>query len=84
MQGYNDKLLDLLWRILDTVLEFRNQMKEERFELMKEKLHLEYKNVKIEQPYQTALYESSYLLETMRWHFHAYLQEIECKKQSLG
>eukprot|EP01006_Ploeotia_vitrea_P044505 TRINITY_DN66835_c8_g9_i1.p1 TRINITY_DN66835_c8_g9~~TRINITY_DN66835_c8_g9_i1.p1 ORF type:complete len:1085 (-),score=521.06 TRINITY_DN66835_c8_g9_i1:2330-5323(-) len=65
VSGYNHKLPVLLNRI---VLRMRAlEVKEDRFELIRETLERSYKNFYLEQPYYHAMYHNWLLLETRRW-----------------
>lgn len=68
--GYNHTLPALAQAVLDQLLGFR--VREERFQVVKEKLGRDFANMKYDQPYQYALYCMNVLLEARRWHISDY------------
>lgn len=46
-------------------------------QVQKEAARREYHNLRYDQPYQTALYHASVLLQYSRWHFTEYEAELE-------
>lgn len=63
--GYNDRLIVLLNKVVDTIKTFRPT--EERFEIIKEKLLKEYKNFGYSVPYGQIGYYSTFLLYDQTW-----------------
>jgi insulysin len=74
LQGYNHKLGVLLDTIVRKMSGF--QADPERFELIKEKLIRNYRNFDLEQPYQHALYYTTYLTQEKLWTNQEKLHEL--------
>lgn len=74
VHGYNDKLKSLLQTIVDRIANFT--VNPERFPLILDSIERQFENFDKEQPYQHALYSSSYLMEQPRWHIQEYLATI--------
>eukprot|EP00873_Tetraselmis_striata_P029260 jgi/Tetstr1/449524/TSEL_036612.t1 len=72
--GYSHKLGVLLDKVLSHILEF--EVKEDRFMVCKEQLTREYANMRYEQPYQRAMYQTSILFDAKRWHIGEYMAVI--------
>ena len=82
LSGYHHRLPRLSMEVVSAVLLSSSTsdvyntsdavIKEDRFEVAKEKLKKEYANMKFEQPYQVALYELAMAVEAKRWHVKDY------------
>ncbi|KAI9477913.1 MAG: Metalloenzyme, LuxS/M16 peptidase-like protein [Benjaminiella poitrasii] len=75
MGGYNDKLPDLLNKVVQKMRDFK--VDPERFKLLKDQLSRSYKNFSLEPPYQHALYYLSYLTQDKMWTNAEKLAELE-------
>ncbi|KAJ3326456.1 Insulinase (Peptidase M16) [Blyttiomyces sp. JEL0837] len=73
--GYNDKLSNLLHRIIMTIKTL--QIKPDRFKAIKEQLTRNYKNWTMEQPYQHATYFVSYITQEKLWSSEEKLEVLK-------
>jgi insulysin len=74
LNGYNDKLPDLTRRIIEAA---RNlQVRQDRLEVMKEKLKRDWKNFFMSQSYQLSDYYTRYILTHGAWTMEEQLQEV--------
>jgi insulysin len=64
--GYNDKISLLAGRVAGTIANL--EVKEDRFNVVKEKRRLSYRNFEKEQPYQWVLYNVTQGTRVPRWH----------------
>ncbi|KAL3136082.1 hypothetical protein ABBQ32_007106 [Trebouxia sp. C0010 RCD-2024] len=74
VSGYNHKLMKLAEAVLREVADFK--VEADRFQVQKDALQKDYSNIKYEQPYQSAMYQQSVLVEAKRWHVHSYEEAI--------
>jgi insulysin len=74
MKGYNCKQHVLLQKVIEKMTNL--VIEEDRFLLLKESLHREYKNFQFEAPYQRALYNVNLIIEHTRWTIEEYLEAI--------
>ncbi|KAG8980709.1 Insulinase (Peptidase M16), partial [Tulasnella sp. 427] len=75
LSGYNEKLVVLLKVVLDKIKDL--EVKEDRFNVLKEKLRQEYVNVALGQPYHTSDYYARYLLSPKIWTPAEKLEELD-------
>ncbi|KAG0570443.1 hypothetical protein KC19_6G162300 [Ceratodon purpureus] len=74
VSGYHHKLITLLEKIIDKVVNF--EVEEERFSVIKEKVMKDYLNFRFQQPYQQVMYNCSMLLEHKRWHINEFIEVL--------
>ncbi|CAB9527211.1 Insulin-degrading enzyme [Seminavis robusta] len=86
VQGYNEKLLNLLNKLTSRMLSLIDELKEgpeahpalyDKFEKAKESLLRETKNYRLDAPYEVASYNSRLLLEENVWYLDDYVREME-------
>lgn len=86
VQGYNEKLLNLLNTLTSRMLSLIGEMKEgpeaypalhAKFEKAKEGLLRETKNYRLDAPYEVASYNSRLILEDRVWYLEDYVREME-------
>ena len=70
LSGFADALPRLSEIVLDTIL--MRRFKEDRYDIIKEKLLRDFSNRSFDQPYSTCLYEAAVALESKRWHIDDY------------
>ncbi|KAG8972932.1 Insulinase (Peptidase M16), partial [Tulasnella sp. 427] len=75
LSGYNEKLVVLLKVVLDKIKDL--EVKEDRFNVLKEQLRQEYVNVALDQPYHTSDYHARYLLSPKAWTPAEKLEELD-------
>lgn len=86
VQGYNEKLLNLLNTLTSRMLSLIDELKEgpeahpalhAKFEKAKESLLRETKNYRLDTPHEVASYNSRLLLEQRVWYLEDYVREME-------
>lgn len=78
VSGYSDRLDVLETAIIEKIASL--DMNEDRFEMIRDQWERQWANFEKEQPYQHAMYNMNYLLETPRWHVQQYLECIRSGK----
>lgn len=73
-QGYSDRIDVLLSAILDKIGAFI--AKEPDFVIQKDRILRAFLNLKMDQPFQKAMYNRSVLLDSSRWHIDDYIESF--------
>jgi insulysin len=71
VDGYNDRLHVLASAIIEKIAAFK--VDSDRFGKIRDQLERDFANFQKEQPYEHAMYNISFLLESPRWHVDDYL-----------
>lgn len=77
ISGYSDKLELLLKLVLKQMLHLQDMYTLQSFDRIKAKVKRAYTNFYLEQPYQHAMYETTYMLEDKRWHHRDKLKMLD-------
>ncbi|KAJ3300130.1 Insulinase (Peptidase M16) [Borealophlyctis nickersoniae] len=75
LEGYNDKLPNLLTKIVQKMAGLK--VDPERFKFIKEQLTRSYKNWAMESPHQHAIYSTTYITQEKLWTHEEKLAELE-------